>query len=107
MAKSERADALDLVFNKIERDIETQKLDYDFTELKMAFNSVVKQRVRDIILNGKRVDKRAHDEVRAISIETNLLPSVHGSTLFTRGETQALVTITLGDKKDTPCMNYY
>ena len=100
MAKSERADALDLVFAKIEADIEQKELDYPLDELKLAFNSVVKDRVREIILSGSRVDGRAHNEVRPISIETNLLPSVHGSTLFTRGETQALVTITLGDKKD-------
>jgi len=47
-----------------------------------------------------RADGRGLDEVRPISIETNLLPAVHGSCLFTRGQTQALVTVTLGDKKD-------
>jgi polyribonucleotide nucleotidyltransferase len=100
MAKSERADALDLVFEQIEQDIEQKELSYDIGDLKLAFNKVVKEEVRKIILSGKRVDKRAHNEVRPIDIETNILPSVHGSTLFTRGETQALVTITLGDKKD-------
>jgi polyribonucleotide nucleotidyltransferase len=57
--------------------------------------------VRAMILEKNvRADGRAMDEVRPISIETNLLPSVHGSCLFTRGQTQALVTVTLGDKKD-------
>ncbi|HHE05686.1 MAG TPA: polyribonucleotide nucleotidyltransferase, partial [Epsilonproteobacteria bacterium] len=57
--------------------------------------------VRAMILDKNiRADGRALDEVRPISIETNLLPSVHGSCLFTRGQTQALVTVTLGDKKD-------
>jgi polyribonucleotide nucleotidyltransferase len=57
--------------------------------------------VRSMILEkGMRADGRELDEVRPISIETNILPSVHGSCLFTRGQTQALVTATLGDKKD-------
>jgi len=100
MAKSERADALDSVFEQIEKDVEQKELSFEISQLKLAFNQVVKEEVRGIILSGKRVDNRAHNEVRAIEIETNILPSVHGSTLFTRGETQALVTITLGDKKD-------
>jgi polyribonucleotide nucleotidyltransferase len=53
-----------------------------------------------ILEKSVRADGRALDEVRPISIETNILPSVHGSCLFTRGQTQALVTVTLGDKKD-------
>ena len=57
--------------------------------------------VRSQILDKHiRADGRKLDEVRQISIETNLLPSVHGSCLFTRGQTQVLVTATLGDKKD-------
>jgi len=53
-----------------------------------------------ILEDNVRADGRGLDDVRPISIETNLLPSVHGSCLFTRGQTQALVTVTLGDKKD-------
>jgi polyribonucleotide nucleotidyltransferase len=56
---------------------------------------------RDQILNGRRrPDGRAFDEIRKISIEVGVLPRVHGSALFTRGETQALVTVTLGTKDD-------
>jgi polyribonucleotide nucleotidyltransferase len=56
--------------------------------------------VRSLILDKSvRADGRALNEVRAIDIETNILPSVHGSCLFTRGQTQALVTATLGDMK--------
>ena len=100
MSKSERADALDNIFKDIEQEIEDKELEYDIADLRLAFNKVIKQKVREQILNGKRIDGRKADEIRPISIETNLLPSVHGSTLFTRGETQALVTITLGDSKD-------
>jgi len=58
--------------------------------------------VRSLILNDNiRADGRALNEVRPINIEMNLLPSVHGSCLFTRGQTLALVTATLGDAKAT------
>ena len=56
---------------------------------------------RDEMLNDhRRPDGRAFDQVRQITIETGVLPRVHGSALFTRGETQALVTVTLGTKDD-------
>ncbi len=60
-----------------------------------------KELVREMILNEKkRADGRGLKDVRAISIETNILPSAHSSCLFTRGETQALVIGTLGNEKD-------
>jgi polyribonucleotide nucleotidyltransferase len=100
MAKSERGDALDLVLADIIADIEQKELDFSNDDIKIAFAKSVKNRVREMLLSGKRLDGRDLNKVRDISIETNILPSVHGSTLFTRGETQALVTATLGDKKD-------
>jgi len=62
----------------------------------------LKERIfRDEMLkNRRRPDGRAFDQVRPIDIETSVLPRTHGSALFTRGETQALVTITLGTKDD-------
>jgi polyribonucleotide nucleotidyltransferase len=48
----------------------------------------------------RRPDGRAFDQVRKITCEVGLLPRVHGSALFTRGETQALATLTLGTKED-------
>ena len=62
----------------------------------------LKERIfRDEMLeNHRRPDGRAMDEIRKITIETGILPRTHGSTLFTRGETQALVTVTLGTKDD-------
>jgi polyribonucleotide nucleotidyltransferase len=57
--------------------------------------------LRDQVLSsGFRVDGRKPDEVRAISIDVGLLPRAHGSALFTRGQTQALVTVTLGTQQD-------
>jgi polyribonucleotide nucleotidyltransferase len=64
--------------------------------------SVLKERIfRDEMLkHRRRPDGRKFDEVRKITIETGVLPRTHGSALFTRGETQALVTVTLGTKDD-------
>ncbi|MGL5007400.1 MAG: polyribonucleotide nucleotidyltransferase [Plesiomonas sp.] len=57
--------------------------------------------VRDSILNGEpRIDGREPDMVRALDVRTGVLPRTHGSALFTRGETQALVTATLGTERD-------
>ena len=54
----------------------------------------------DVVKNGRRIDGRALDQVRAIECQTGLLPRTHGSALFTRGETQGLVVTTLGTGDD-------
>jgi polyribonucleotide nucleotidyltransferase len=54
----------------------------------------------DMIVRHRRPDARAFDQIRQITCETGVLPRAHGSALFTRGETQALVTTTLGTKED-------
>jgi polyribonucleotide nucleotidyltransferase len=56
---------------------------------------------REIFVNGQRLDGRRFDEVRPITCEVGVLPRTHGSALFTRGETQALVTATLGTSEDS------
>src|ERR1700726_1392470 len=66
-----------------------------------AFERLREKYFRDDVLNHhRRPDGRAFDQIRAISCEVGLLPRVHGSALFTRGETQALATLTLGTKED-------
>ncbi|MCU1235611.1 MAG: 3 exoribonuclease [Candidatus Solibacter sp.] len=66
-----------------------------------AFDALKERIFRDDMLKKhRRPDGRAFDQIRPITIETGVLPRVHGSTLFTRGETQALVTVTLGTKDD-------
>jgi polyribonucleotide nucleotidyltransferase len=68
---------------------------------KRAFERLREEIFRAEILKAKRrPDGRAFDKVRQITCEAGLLPRVHGSALFTRGETQALVTLTLGTKED-------
>lgn len=65
------------------------------------FDSAQKQAVRDLTLKEKvRLDGRQLDEIRPIWCETDYLPSTHGSSIFTRGETQALATVTLGTSRE-------
>ena len=67
---------------------------------KVAVHDLEERITREVILGGVRTDGRSHDQLRSISCETGILPRVHGSALFTRGETQSLVTITIGTKRD-------
>ena len=70
-------------------------------EVKKYFGKVEKSVVRLQVIEGKpRIDGRDNKTVRPIKVEVGVLPSVHGSALFTRGETQAIVTATLGTTRD-------
>jgi polyribonucleotide nucleotidyltransferase len=101
MAKSERSSELKKIRTRILESLENEGKEADKKLVSKVLERYKKTVVRAMILDKNiRADGRAMDEVRPISIETNLLPSVHGSCLFTRGQTQALVTVTLGDKKD-------
>jgi len=69
--------------------------------IKAVFSSVEKNVVRESVLNGSpRIDGRAGDKVRDIYTELDVLPKAHGSAMFTRGETQAIVVATLGSQRD-------
>jgi len=71
------------------------------SEVVACLSKLLKKVVRTMILDEQiRIDGRKTDEIRAISSEVGVLPRVHGSSLFTRGETQALVTVTLGTSSD-------
>jgi polyribonucleotide nucleotidyltransferase len=70
-------------------------------EVAKLFHDLEYRTVRDAILDGKpRIDGRDHRTVRPINVQVGVLPKPHGSALFTRGETQALVTTTLGGMRD-------
>ncbi len=71
--------------------------DADFAHV---WHALEEQAVRENILDGKRPDGRDYTSLRPIHCEVDLLPRVHGSALFQRGETQALITITLGTGRD-------
>ncbi len=101
MAKSERANGLNKIAKTIMSDDIAEKEEWDEGIVKNVINDYKKNIVRKMIVQDRvRADGRALTEVRPISIETNLLPRTHGSCLFTRGQTQALVTVTLGGDKD-------
>ncbi|MFO7606369.1 MAG: polyribonucleotide nucleotidyltransferase, partial [Desulfurivibrionaceae bacterium] len=71
------------------------------SEIKGHFKDLNKQMMRDrIVKDNARIDGRRMDEIRPINCEVGTLPMVHGSALFTRGETQAIVTATLGSGED-------
>ena len=102
--KKARADAVKVIKEKATVDglagIAEKDLAAATKKFKAAFSAVEEKVVRDLILNGKRIDGRSNRDLRQISCEVGLLPRAHGSSLFTRGETQALVTITLGTSSD-------
>ncbi len=94
--KASRADAENALKEEVLAEFLNEEVD-NSKELKNAFKSVVKEFVRNKVLSGgKRLDGRNPDEIRNISAEIDLLPTVHGSALFLRGETQVLNVTTLG-----------
>jgi polyribonucleotide nucleotidyltransferase len=85
----------------VERLVPEESPQWSKDQVLEAINTLEKRLVREQILAGKeRIDGRDTKAVRPISIMTGLLPRAHGSALFTRGETQALVTTTLGTERD-------
>ena len=98
--KSDRNETLGAIKNQIVED----HADIDEFELGKVLNSfkeLEKNIVRGNILNNMpRIDGRDLDTVRPVFVETDILPSAHGSALFTRGETQAIVVATLGSSRD-------
>lgn len=73
---------------------------FNKTMVKRAFESLEEGIVREILLSGTRIDGRGYEDVRPITCEVGVLPRTHGSALFTRGETQSLVQVTLGTVRD-------
>src|SRR5262245_34107907 len=97
LQKTEHTDEwlLELIASIPEQEVERR------TEAKAIFKDLKEKVLRDEVLERNvRLDGRKFDEVRPIWIETSVLPRVHGSAVFTRGETQALVTCTLGTADD-------
>ena len=82
-------------------DAEAEGYADNVAQIKELFETLKYRTVRDNILSGKpRIDGRDLQTVRALDIQVGILPYTHGSALFTRGETQALVTTTLGNSRD-------
>ncbi len=99
--KMERYGVLEALRNEAVAANATEASGLSADEVKAALSSIEKKVVRENVLNGApRIDGRAHDKVRDIHTETNVLAKTHGSALFTRGETQAIVVATLGSQRD-------
>jgi len=105
--KQRRKTAMDELFKQVneqycatEDDSADAADKYDKAMVKRAFGKIEGQTVRKMLLDGKRSDGRGYSDLRKIDCEVGILPRTHGSALFTRGETQALVCITLGTIRD-------
>lgn len=70
-------------------------------EFNKAFYKLEQKVIRDLLQEGRRLDNRKPDDLRAVECEVGIIPRVHGSAVFTRGETQSVATITLGTARDT------
>ena len=103
--KANRYTRLDEIKNQaieaLAGDAEAEGYADNVAQIKELFETLKYRTVRDNILSGKpRIDGRDLQTVRALDIQVGVLPYTHGSALFTRGETQALVTTTLGNSRD-------
>ncbi|MBK9290571.1 MAG: polyribonucleotide nucleotidyltransferase [Bacteroidetes bacterium] len=99
--KHARAEAFEAVRDAFIETLPEEEREAKSGLVKRYFHDVEKKAVRDAILNERvRLDGRKLDEIRPIWCEVDYLPSTHGSAIFTRGETQSLVTVTLGTKLD-------
>lgn len=100
-AKEERGEAFAKVKEDFMATLPEEGRDALKPMLARYFKKTQKEAVRRVVLDhGKRLDGRRTDEIRPIWSEVDMLPGTHGSSIFTRGETQALMTVTLGGKMD-------
>ncbi len=99
--KHERADAIKQIRENLNGALSDEEQQEKAGAIKEIFHDLEKDIVRNLVLDKQyRVDGRGLADVRPISIQVGYLPRVHGSAVFTRGETQALVTTTLGTSSD-------
>ncbi|WP_445495325.1 polyribonucleotide nucleotidyltransferase [Photorhabdus sp. SF281] len=99
--KQERYAQVDAIKDEVTAALLEQDETLEEAEIHEILGSLEKNVVRSRVLRGEpRIDGREKDMVRALDVRTGVLPRTHGSALFTRGETQALVTATLGTERD-------
>lgn len=111
LSKADRRAAFDALYQEVNDFLVVQNPEWAQPEVQKFIGSYFMQMkrrtMREVILNeGIRLDGRRPDELRPISCEVGILPRTHGSALFTRGETQALATVTLGTKQDEQIIDY-
>jgi polyribonucleotide nucleotidyltransferase len=100
-AKHERSAAFDAIKEEVKASFSEEEITEYGDMVSKYYYKAEKAAVRDLTLNeGLRLDGRKTDEIRPIWCEIDYLPSTHGSAIFTRGETQALATVTLGTSRE-------
>jgi len=100
-AKAERSLAFSELKEEIKATFSEEELEEYGDLISKYFGKAQKEAVRELVLSeGIRLDGRKTDEIRPIWCEVDYLPSTHGSAIFTRGETQALATVTLGTSRE-------
>lgn len=101
VSKADRGELFSTVKEEIKAAYSEEELEEKGDLISKYFSSAQKKAVRDLVLNdGVRLDARKTTEIRPIWCEVDYLPSTHGSSVFTRGETQALATVTLGTSRE-------
>jgi polyribonucleotide nucleotidyltransferase len=100
--KLDRQDQLSVIRDAAVAALAGEESDFSADDVKSTFAKLEKELVRGRIIAGEpRIDGRDTKTVRKVTVETTVLPRVHGSALFTRGETQAIVVATLGAERDS------
>ena len=101
LSKKERSKNFSATKEKLLESFSEEEIEEKGNLINSYFSKVEKDAVRELVLSeGIRLDGRKTDDIRPIWCEVNYLPSTHGSSIFTRGETQALATVTLGTSRD-------
>lgn len=101
LSKHERGAAFGAILDEFMETLPVEEREEKAAMVSRYYHDVEKQAMRNLVLNEKvRLDGRKSDEIRQIECEVDFLPASHGSSLFTRGETQSLTTVTLGTKLD-------
>ena len=101
LGKSERSKQFSTVKEDLMESFSEEELEENGNLISSYFSKVEKEAVRELVLSeGIRLDGRKTTDIRPIWTEVSYLPSTHGSSIFTRGETQALATVTLGTSRD-------
>ncbi len=106
ISKAERGDKLSVLKDQIVIEYLNEEIENSEKIIKSAFDTVMKDIFRKLIINDKyRVDGRTTEQLRSLESEIDLIRGIHGSAMFTRGETQVLAGITLGVKNDAQLLD--
>ena len=101
LGKKERSEQFSKIREELLESFSDEELEENESLIKSYFSKVEKEAVRELVLSeGVRLDGRKTTDIRPIWCEVAYLPSTHGSAIFTRGETQAVATVTLGTSRD-------